>query len=206
MPDPRRRQDTDLILLAANAAAGRLLKAQLKFHNSGDIPVFSTSTVNSFDGRSNVDLNGVMFTDTPWLIDPQPWPKDPCLTAHDGDLYLTYESQSIHTHKFEGSTNTWSTAYDVKNTAPSPHKPALASYKGELHLFYSSGADVYRQKLEGDLSEGEWSDPVYVPLDTSVGGEIAPIEILATHTFWIVGVVAIIGFIASLSYRKKLLN
>jgi len=71
--DPRRRQDTEIIFLATDAAAGRLLKAQLKFHYSGDIPVFSTSSVNSLDGRSNSDLNGIMFADTPWIIDPQPW-------------------------------------------------------------------------------------------------------------------------------------
>lgn len=71
--DPRRRQDTDVIFLATNAATGRLLKAQLKFHYSGDIPVYSTSSINSLDGRSNADLNGVMFTDTPWVVDPQPW-------------------------------------------------------------------------------------------------------------------------------------
>jgi outer membrane PBP1 activator LpoA protein len=71
--DPRRRQDTEFIFLATDAAAGRLLKAQLKFHYSGDIPVFSTATVNSLDGRSNADLNGIMFADTPWLVDPQPW-------------------------------------------------------------------------------------------------------------------------------------
>ena len=71
--DPRRRQDTQFIFLATDAPAGRLLKAQLKFHYSGDIPVFSTSTVNALDGRSNADLNGIMFADTPWLIDPQPW-------------------------------------------------------------------------------------------------------------------------------------
>jgi hypothetical protein len=71
--DPRRRQDTDFIFLATDAAAGRLLKAQLKFHYSGDIPVYSTSSVNAMDGRSNADLNGIMFADTPWVIDPQPW-------------------------------------------------------------------------------------------------------------------------------------
>ena len=71
--DPRRRQDADFIFLATDAAAGRLLKAQLKFHYSGDIPVYSTSSVNSLDGRSNADLNGIMFADTPWVIDPQPW-------------------------------------------------------------------------------------------------------------------------------------
>ena len=71
--DPRRRGDTDFIFLATDAPAGRLLKAQLKFHYSGDIPVYSTSAVNSLDGRSNTDLNGIMFADTPWVVDPQPW-------------------------------------------------------------------------------------------------------------------------------------
>ncbi len=71
--DPRRRQDAEFIFLATDAPAGRLLKAQLKFHYSGDLPVYSTSSVYSLDGRSNSDLNGIMFADTPWVVDPQPW-------------------------------------------------------------------------------------------------------------------------------------
>ena len=71
--DPRRRQDSEFIFLAANAPAGRLLKSQLKFHYSGDLPVYSTSSIHAMDGRSNSDLNGIMFADTPWIIAPQPW-------------------------------------------------------------------------------------------------------------------------------------
>jgi len=71
--DPRRRQDAEFIFLAAAAGPGRLLKSQLKFHYSGDLPAYSTSSINALDGRSNADLNGIMFADTPWLIDPQPW-------------------------------------------------------------------------------------------------------------------------------------
>lgn len=71
--DPRRRQDAEVIFLAAAAGPGRLLKSQLKFHYSGDLPAYSTSSVNSLDGRSNTDLNGIMFADAPWLIAPQPW-------------------------------------------------------------------------------------------------------------------------------------
>ena len=71
--DPRRRQDAEFIFLAAAAGPARLLKSQLKFHYSGDLPAYSTSSVNSLDGRSNSDLNGIMFADIPWLIDPQPW-------------------------------------------------------------------------------------------------------------------------------------
>ncbi len=71
--DPRRRQDAEFIFLAADAPAGRLLKSQLKFHYSGDLPVYSTSAIYAMDGRSDSDLNGVMFADVPWIIDPQPW-------------------------------------------------------------------------------------------------------------------------------------
>jgi outer membrane PBP1 activator LpoA protein len=74
--DPRRRQDSEFIFLAADAPAGRLLKSQLKFHYSGDLPVYSTSSINAMDGRSNSDLNGVMFADTPWIIAPQIWIQD----------------------------------------------------------------------------------------------------------------------------------
>lgn len=71
--DPRRRQDTNFIFLAADAPAGRLLKSQLKFHYSGDLPVYSTSSIYAMDGRSNSDLNGIMFADTPWIVAPQAW-------------------------------------------------------------------------------------------------------------------------------------
>ena len=71
--DPRRRQDADFVFLAANAPTGRMIKSQLKFHYSGDLPVYSTSFVYSMDGRSNADLNGIMFADTPWVISPHTW-------------------------------------------------------------------------------------------------------------------------------------
>lgn len=71
--DPRRRQDAEFVFLAANAPAGRMIKSQLKFHYSGDLPVYSTSFIYSMDGRSNADLNGVMFADTPWVISPHDW-------------------------------------------------------------------------------------------------------------------------------------
>jgi outer membrane PBP1 activator LpoA protein len=71
--DPRRRQDTEFVFLAADAPAGRLLKSQLKFHYSGDLPTYSTSSIYAEDGRSNSDLNGIMFADTPWIISPQVW-------------------------------------------------------------------------------------------------------------------------------------
>ena len=74
--DPRRRQDVDFVFLAADAKAGRLIKSQLKFHYAGDLPVYSTSFIYSMDGRSNTDLNGVMFAETPWVVNPPAWIAD----------------------------------------------------------------------------------------------------------------------------------
>jgi len=71
--DPRRRQDAEFIFLAADSKAGRLIKSQLKFHYAGDLPVYSTSFIYSMDGRSDSDLNGVMFADTPWIVAPHNW-------------------------------------------------------------------------------------------------------------------------------------
>ena len=74
--DPRRRQDVDFVFLAADAKAGRLIKSQLKFHYAGELPVYSTSFIYSLDGRSDSDLNDVMFAETPWIISPPAWIAD----------------------------------------------------------------------------------------------------------------------------------
>jgi outer membrane PBP1 activator LpoA protein len=74
--DPRRREDIDFVFLAADAKAGRLIKSQLKFHYSGDLPVYSTSFIYSMDGRSDSDLNNVMFADAPWVVAPPAWIAD----------------------------------------------------------------------------------------------------------------------------------
>ena len=74
--DPRRRQDVDMVFLAADAKAGRLLKSQLKFHYSGELPVYSTSFIYSMDSRSDADLNGLMFAETPWIVSPPAWIAD----------------------------------------------------------------------------------------------------------------------------------
>lgn len=68
--ESRRRQDVEFIFLAADAGVARLIKPQLRFHYSGDLPVYSTSSVYALDGRSDNDLNGLMFADAPWVIAP----------------------------------------------------------------------------------------------------------------------------------------
>ncbi|MBH97127.1 MAG: hypothetical protein CMM56_01610 [Rhodospirillaceae bacterium] len=65
--EPRRRQDIDVIFVASDANAGRLLIPQLRFYYAGDIPTYTTSEVNQSNSRES-DLNGVIFPDTPWIL------------------------------------------------------------------------------------------------------------------------------------------
>jgi outer membrane PBP1 activator LpoA protein len=68
--EPRRRTDIDLIFLAANAKAGKLIRPQLRFHYAGSIPTYATSAIYQEGSRNNSDINGVMFPDIPWIIAP----------------------------------------------------------------------------------------------------------------------------------------
>lgn len=76
---PRRRQDIDFIFLIANPRQGRQLKPTLAFYYAQDIPVFALPAI--YDGlqnqSSNRDLDGIIFTDAPWVLNT----GDPLKTA-----------------------------------------------------------------------------------------------------------------------------
>lgn len=69
--EPVRRQDLDMIFLVSEPNPGRLMRPQLRFHDAGDIPVYSTARI--YSGTSNpgqdVDLDGVRFTVTPLQLE-----------------------------------------------------------------------------------------------------------------------------------------
>ena len=69
--DPRRRQDVDMIFIAANSRQARLIKPQLKFHHAQGLPIYATSHISSSDANINDDrdLNGILFTDIPWILE-----------------------------------------------------------------------------------------------------------------------------------------
>jgi outer membrane PBP1 activator LpoA protein len=70
---PARRQDVDFIFLAATPQQAQQIKPTLAFQYAGDVPVYATS--NLYSGVANntqfLDLDGIRFCETPWLLDPQ---------------------------------------------------------------------------------------------------------------------------------------
>jgi uncharacterized protein len=67
----RRREDADFIFTAAVPGDARQLFPQFRFHRAGDLPIYSTSHIFTgiVDDAKDVDLNGVMFIDMPWILD-----------------------------------------------------------------------------------------------------------------------------------------
>lgn len=70
---PTRRQDVDFLFLAATPQQAQQVKPTLIFQYAGDLPVYATSHLHAAtDNRSQyLDLEGIRFAETPWLLDDQ---------------------------------------------------------------------------------------------------------------------------------------
>ena len=83
------RRPPQFVFLAESGARARLLRPYL----GSQTPVYATSQVNTtIDPLKNLDLNGVLFADMPWLVSPD----DPAVARYprpaglDGDLMRFY--------------------------------------------------------------------------------------------------------------------
>jgi len=65
-----RRQDIDMIFLAATPRSARSIMPSFKFHHASDLPVYSSSHVytGKIDKELDRDLNGLVFCDMPWVL------------------------------------------------------------------------------------------------------------------------------------------
>ncbi len=70
--EPRRRQDADMIFIAAFPAQARQIRPQLRFHHAANLPVYATSHVFTgvLDTAGDRDMDGLVFPDMPWTLQP----------------------------------------------------------------------------------------------------------------------------------------
>ncbi len=71
--ETRRRQDVDLIFMAVPPAIARQLVPQLRYYGTENIALYSISNIytGNVNTREDGDINGVLFVDMPWVIDPE---------------------------------------------------------------------------------------------------------------------------------------
>lgn len=75
---PGRRRDVDFVFLAAPSQLARQVRPTLIFQYAGDLPVYATSAINpgSQDSALLHDLDGITFTEVPWLLNTSDPLKD----------------------------------------------------------------------------------------------------------------------------------
>ena len=66
--EPRRRQDTQFVFIAARSRQAQRLQPQLDFHYADDLPVYATSSIYEPGQTNNQDLDGIVFPDMPWIV------------------------------------------------------------------------------------------------------------------------------------------
>ena len=67
---PRRRQDIDMLFMAAFPRQAKQIPLQITYHHGETIPVYSTAHIvsNYQNARQNIDMDGVSFSDMPFLL------------------------------------------------------------------------------------------------------------------------------------------
>ncbi len=89
--EPIRRNDVDVIFLAAGPTQGRLIRPQLRFNYGGDIPVYATSKI--FSGKpdrvADQDLDGVRFPITPFQLGLDSKDPLPALSSIRGGVFAS---------------------------------------------------------------------------------------------------------------------
>jgi outer membrane PBP1 activator LpoA protein len=73
-PDPPTHRSDAAFIFVASSSPGpaRLIMPQLRFHYSGDVPVYSTSDAFSPDPAANTEIDGLFFPDMPWMVSNDP--------------------------------------------------------------------------------------------------------------------------------------
>lgn len=69
--EPRRRQDAEAIILVAEPAIARQFKPLFAYYFGGNLPVYAPSIIyeGTPDAGRDRDLNQVVFTDIPWVLE-----------------------------------------------------------------------------------------------------------------------------------------
>lgn len=145
---PRRRQDVDMIFLAAFPQQARLMRPQLQFFHAAHLPVYATSQVFSgvVNPAADRDVDGIMFPDMPWTLEPQSYPVEQTLTRLWGGL-------------FRHNKRLFALGYDAYRLIPllqGQHPGFTGYFPGATgQLYVGKNQHIYRQLLWAQFRNGK---------------------------------------------------
>lgn len=148
--EPRRRQDIDVIFLAARPTKARQLVPQFKYHRSGQLPIIATSHAYSGteDTQQDIDLNGLFVNDIPWVF--------PELTQTDYTYQALTQQQSPSFGRLLRLYALGADAYRLsKELNRLSHSPNLSFQGATGALSIDDNGYINRQLNWGTFSEGK---------------------------------------------------
>ena len=149
---PYRRQDIDMVFLAATHRAARGIVPALKFHHAGELPVYATSHVYSghLDRNADRDLEGVTFCDLPWTLT-----TDNVLKTN---FTTTWKDQRAYTRLFALGVD----AFNIIQNLQYLQSHDYARFSGETgNISMDENLRLYRELLWAQFKNGK---PVYLDL------------------------------------------
>jgi outer membrane PBP1 activator LpoA protein len=159
--EPTRRNDIDVIFMAANSTQARQIRPQLRFHDAGDIPVYATGRIFSGqpDPARNQDLNGVRFPATAWQLAHTSKDEIPALDSIRGG----------------GLGSLFALGQDAWNLLPwleLMNKDPEFSFPGQSGNYLAAGGyDLLRKPQWAEFSRGR---PIPLPMPVSAPSSPGP--------------------------------
>ena len=136
-----RRGDIDAIFMVAYPSKARQIIPLLKYYYAGDIPTFATSASYDafFNPSQNKDLDGLYFTDIPWVFNHQlghrAWPET--WNTYSRLYALGYDSFTL--------TQQWSILQSMPQSGLSKHTGVL---------YAMPNGHVRRELILGQIRQG----------------------------------------------------
>lgn len=157
---PRRRQDIDMIFLAAYPKDARQIRPLLKFYYANTLPIYATSIIYSGVNSPAAyrDLNGVIFCDIPWTIDP----NNTMLSTRQSIAKLWPDSYKNYTRLYALGWDAYNLIPQLKRMQLLP-KFGVRGATGILHLDPD-------QRIQRQLEWAEFRDGSPYALQRHTGG------------------------------------
>lgn len=154
---PYRRQDIDMIFLAATYHSARGIMPAFKFHHAGDLQVYSTSHVYAghINKSADMDLNDLLFCDSPWTL----------LSGNDNPLKKTFESTWPEMENFTRLFALGIDAYNVIRNLNYLESQDYARFSGQTgNIYLDDNRRLHRELLWARFKKGL---PTYINTTTS---------------------------------------
>ena len=142
---PYRRQDVDMIFIAATPKDARQLKPQFKFHYAGELPVYATSHAftGTIDSSADRDIDDLYYCDMPWILSPTPQLRD--------TLQTYWPDQQRYTRFFALGADAYNLIPFLGRLQAKPYE-RFSGQTGNLHL--DKNNRIHRELLWAQFVSG----------------------------------------------------